>query len=423
MEQSSARQSWVLALGRAALTRSVAAADYGTELVSADGGGRSRVPGRMRSGFGPITARLACHQRGQCAATSASLAPGPKWRAAMLHRLSPRRTTTCSSVSRPAPGNRTPARCAPEVTSPPSAAGSKGPTGGVDGTHPGAGSAVHKGSGSREVPSQPLTGDAARTSPRPASSLGSPGNGSDAAARLVGEGDPEEANRLTGGARLASTAVVLKFIAVSAADPCGVGGRAQAAAAVVTPVASSSATAGRVQRGVKASAAARPRRWAVVPGRKDEATATKPEVSARRAVTAAHPDALKAVSNSAVSASDSVLNTAMAKRDDHTVTPMASAAAPTAEAATTRRLSVEGSRSTAHTMAVSFICLGLPSVATVDRSAKAVKARREDVDDDWEVGRGLVASFDPRHPAQRSVDRKRLPLVRAYRADQASPSA
>ena len=57
-------------------------------------GGVRRVPGSRWCGSGPITAELAACHRGQAAATSASVAPGPRCVAAIDHSVSPRRTTT-----------------------------------------------------------------------------------------------------------------------------------------------------------------------------------------------------------------------------------------------------------------------------------------------------------------------------------------
>src|SRR5580765_8869359 len=51
-----------------------------------------------------MTARLAAYQRGQCAATSASVASGPRSRAAIAHRVSPRWTTTPCGAGRPPAG-------------------------------------------------------------------------------------------------------------------------------------------------------------------------------------------------------------------------------------------------------------------------------------------------------------------------------
>jgi hypothetical protein len=90
-----------------------------------------------------------------------------------------------------------------------------------------------------------------------------------------------------------------------------------------------------------------------------------------RAVTAAQPAALIAVSSSAVSASDSVPNTPTARRDNHTVNAMAGAVATIAAVATTRRLRT--GPPAAGTMAFSFVCLGLPVVVTVDLDTEVVK--------------------------------------------------
>ena len=61
-----------------------------------DGGGRSSCPGVRRSGSSPTTSRFAAYHRGHSQAISASVAPGPRCRAAMDHRESPRRTVTRS---------------------------------------------------------------------------------------------------------------------------------------------------------------------------------------------------------------------------------------------------------------------------------------------------------------------------------------
>src|SRR5690349_7941983 len=73
-----------------------------------------------------MTARFVAYQCGQAAATSSSVASGPRWRRAMLQRESPRWTTTCAVSEVP-----------PEVTS--RAALTDGWTG-RDGVHPGTGS-------------------------------------------------------------------------------------------------------------------------------------------------------------------------------------------------------------------------------------------------------------------------------------------
>lgn len=62
-------------------------------------GAMRRCPGSSRFGSRPITARLAAYQRGHSVAMPALVAPGPRCRAAIAHRESPRWTTTWVVVS------------------------------------------------------------------------------------------------------------------------------------------------------------------------------------------------------------------------------------------------------------------------------------------------------------------------------------
>jgi hypothetical protein len=73
-------------------------------------GMRRRVPGRRNDGSDPIAVRLAAYHRGHARATSPSVADDGRWRRAMAHSVSPRRTTY--TVDRGAgSGGRTRARC------------------------------------------------------------------------------------------------------------------------------------------------------------------------------------------------------------------------------------------------------------------------------------------------------------------------
>ena len=53
----------------------------------------SNSPGRITPGSAPMTARFASYHAGHAREMSTEVAPGPRWRAAMSHNVSPRRTT------------------------------------------------------------------------------------------------------------------------------------------------------------------------------------------------------------------------------------------------------------------------------------------------------------------------------------------